>query len=321
MAGDRGPVACLFSTTPMAIQAADCDTFVLLLGDVDAAASGSGNGMYLVDNRSGEGSLSEGTPRLTTSCSKGSKICWSAAVIVPCSGATASIQSIGNSPAWGFSGQPQPAPDLAGAFTGQAQSASAARAYELVAEMQLETGSLIQPKLTPQILVRGPTAGKRGAALQPQVASIGEEPQAPTRCPDTMIVVALDADRFRASSGASGAFLVDNRVALGSTNEGAANLVTHCNAGDVVAFAVLLINPFDGYTATIAAVNVSGGPIFIAGYAPTASAPSWWNGAPGSCWIGKAILPGTQTYAFTLRLDDGVSPFSATLASPSLICH
>lgn len=304
----------------MKIQAADCDTFVLLLADVDAAASGSGSGMYLVDNRTGEGSLSEGTAKLTTSCSKGSKICWSAAVIVPCSGATASIQSIGNSPAWGFSGQPQPAPDLAGALTGQAQGASAATAYDLFAEVQLEAGSLIQPKVTPQILVRGPAAGKGGAVLQPQFASIGEEPPAPTRCPDTMILVALDADRFRASSGRSGAFLVDNRVSLGSTNEGAANLVTRCNAGDVVAFAVLLINPFDGYTATIAAINVSGGPIFPPAYAPKASTPSWWSGAAGSCWIGKAMMPATQTYLLTLRIDDGVSPFSATLGSPSLRC-
>lgn len=321
MVGDRA-VACLSGAILMAISPSNCDTFVLLLVDSDAATPGSGAGMYLVDNRSGEGSLHEGTSTLTTVCGKGAKICWTLRMIVPCSGDTASIQSIGNNNAWGLSGQPEPAPDLIGAFTGQAQTAGAAQAYTLDVVVKLGAGSLVQPVVAPQILVQGAAAvrvASRVAEVARGDAMIAGEDAIP--CPNTMILLALDADRFRASSGAAGAYLVDNRVSLGSTNEGSLSLHTLCNAGDRVGFGVLPINPNDGYTVTIAAIDVSAGPIFPAGYAPVAMSPAWWFGAAGSYWAGKAVMSGSQSCRLTVHIDGGISPYSAMLATPSMTCR
>jgi hypothetical protein len=305
----------------MAIRVSDCDTFVLLLVDSDAATSASGAGMYLVDNRGGEGSRQEGTAALTTTCAKGAKICWTVQLIVPCSGNAVSIQSIGNDAAWGFSGQPKPAPDLDGAFTGQAQTSVAATSYPLTTVVKLGSGSLVQPVLAPQIAVQGPAAPsvRRPAAKINRLKGLTASEEIP--CPDTMIIVALDADRFRASSGAAGAYLVDNRLSIGSTGEGSLALHTLCDAGDRVGFGVLSLDPNDGYTVSISAIDTSGGRIFPPVYAPVTTSPAWWSGTAGSYWAGKAVMSGSQPYALTLRVDDGVSPYSATLHTASMTCR
>jgi hypothetical protein len=299
----------------MAIKASDCDTFVLLLVDTDAAVA------YLIDNRSGEGSRSEGTSSLATRCGKGSNLCWRAKTIVPCGGATISTFSIGNSNAWGFSGQPQSAPDLLGALTGQAQNAITATSYPMSVSVQLPTGSFVTPSVTPQIAVQGPPGQPRAQLRSTEEFVVPSSTAQGVRCPQTIILIAVDADRFRASTGASGVYLVDNRLSIGSVNECSPRLGTFCNAGDFVAFGVVSIHPYDGYTVTIDSVDISAGRIFPERYAPRISIPTWWSGAQGSLWMGRAVIQGEQTYALTLHVDDGISPFSATMKTALITCR
>jgi hypothetical protein len=108
------------------IPVSDCSVFIQIWVDTNALQSGSTAGVYLVDNMLNNGSSSEGTPNLSTNVSQNTKICWQVFNINPNSQDNLTIQSIGNASVWGFTGQPEQAPDVAGAWTGQAQNTGSA---------------------------------------------------------------------------------------------------------------------------------------------------------------------------------------------------
>jgi hypothetical protein len=117
----------------MAFPISDCPVSVQIWVDIDSADE-SGDGVYLVDNRVGLGSASEGTTALNTHSGMNQKVCWEIKPVDPNAGAMLAIQSIGNSNAWGPSGQPSRVTEGPGrgvAFTGQMQNPGAAT-YPLV---------------------------------------------------------------------------------------------------------------------------------------------------------------------------------------------
>jgi hypothetical protein len=136
----------------MSVPTTQCSVFVQIWVDTNAIQNGSTRGVYLVDNRVASGSSSEGTASLQTACTQDSFICWEVFTVSPCTDATVSIQSIGNSNAWGSSGQPEAALDNANAFTGQAQTAGGA-GYEVNLNVQLGAGSGFTVTVSPSINV------------------------------------------------------------------------------------------------------------------------------------------------------------------------
>lgn len=136
----------------MAIPTTSCSVFIQIWVDTNATQTGSTRGVYLVDNRVASGSQNEGSANLTTACTQNSNICWEIFTIDPNSTASVQIQSIGNSNAWGSSGQPQVASDNANAFTGQAQNPGAA-GYQVNFNVTLGTGSGFSVTVSPNVNV------------------------------------------------------------------------------------------------------------------------------------------------------------------------
>ncbi len=126
----------------------DCSVFINIWVDTNAVVSGSSQGVYAVDNRGAQNpsSQNEGTASLVTQCTTGAKICWQAFSMNPNSGDTVQLTAIGNSPAWGNSGQPLPAPGTSSsstpAFTGIAQVAGN-NGYTASFNVMLSGGSLV----------------------------------------------------------------------------------------------------------------------------------------------------------------------------------
>lgn len=120
----------------MATPISNCSVFIQIWIDTNSVQNGSTTGVYLVDNRVSAGSQNEGSANLQTACTMNSYICWQIFAIDPnfvSSGGNVAIQSIGNSNAWGNSGQPQLVNSTAA--TGQAQNAGTAN-YQLNLNVQ-----------------------------------------------------------------------------------------------------------------------------------------------------------------------------------------
>lgn len=127
----------------------DCTVFVNIWVDSNAVVPGSTSGVYCVDNRGYQNpaSQNEGTASLITQCTTGSKTCWQAFMMNPLAGDTVTLTGIGNSEAWGPSGQPQPASLQSGvtsppAYTGIVQTAGA-NGYSVSLNVKLSGGSLV----------------------------------------------------------------------------------------------------------------------------------------------------------------------------------
>lgn len=131
------------STSPVQVQ---------IWVDDNAVSTGSTQGVYLVDNRAASGSANEGTPGLTTAISNGTDICWQVFLINPKSESQVTISSIGNSGAWGFSGQPQPASDNPNAYVGTVQNPGQF-SYPLAINVQVKGGSGVTLPLNPNLSV------------------------------------------------------------------------------------------------------------------------------------------------------------------------
>jgi len=132
------------------IPVSQCSIFVQIWVDTNALQNGSTKGVYLVDNRLNNGSQNEGTVGLQTAVTTNSYICWQVYNVDPNSSTTLSIASIGNSNAWGASGQPQSvSPNT---FTGQAQTNGLAE-YKLTINAQAGGGSGITTSVSPGINV------------------------------------------------------------------------------------------------------------------------------------------------------------------------
>lgn len=126
----------------------NCNVFIQAWVDVNAIVQGGGaNGVWLVDNRVSSGSTGDGTAGLTTACSNGSNLCWEVVAIDPNAVITQlQIQQIGNSNAWGNSGQPEATDGTNTVFTGQVQNTGTA-SYNLVLNVN-DTSLTLTPSVT-----------------------------------------------------------------------------------------------------------------------------------------------------------------------------
>lgn len=136
-------------TTPVS----QCTVFIQIWVDTNAVQAGSTKGIYMVDNRTSRGSQKEGSGTLQTSCTMNSTICWEVLPIDPnftAAGGMVQMQSIGNSNAWGPSGQPQRIDNTT--FTGTAQNAGNA-SYNMGINVQLPGQSGMTLNLNPSVSV------------------------------------------------------------------------------------------------------------------------------------------------------------------------
>ncbi|MBP5078096.1 AidA/PixA family protein [Pseudomonas chlororaphis] len=136
----------------MAISTTNCPVQVQIWVDDNAVTNGSTAGIYMVDNRISAKSTHEGSANLNTAVSKGSNICWEVFLINPNSTSQVYITAIGNSNAWGFSGQPQAASSNLRTYTGSAQTPGNA-SYSVSLNVQVEGRSGITVNLTPSVTV------------------------------------------------------------------------------------------------------------------------------------------------------------------------
>lgn len=136
-------------TTPVS----QCTVFIQVWIDTNAVQAGSTKGIYMVDNRNSRGSQKEGSGALQTSCTMNANICWMVLPIDPnftAAGGMVQMQSIGNSNAWGPSGQPQRIDNTT--FTGTAQNAGNA-SYNMGINVQLPGQSGMTLNLNPAVSV------------------------------------------------------------------------------------------------------------------------------------------------------------------------
>ncbi len=147
----------------MAVPITQCSVFIQIWVDTNAAQAGTTKGIYLVDNRVSSGSQNEGSANLQTACTLNSYICWQVFAVDPnftSIGGSVAIQQIGNSNAWGDSGQPQML--NATTFTGQVENAGSA-SYSLNLNLQSPGQSGITLAVNPGVSVTG-AASLAGAA-------------------------------------------------------------------------------------------------------------------------------------------------------------
>ena len=132
----------------MAPTPSQCNVFIQAWVDVNAIVQGQGaTGCYLVDNRLTSGSTGEGGSGLTTACSNGSYVCWEVIAIDPNAAITQlQIQQVGNSNAWGNTGQPEPIDGTDTVYTGQVQNRGTAQ-YPLVLNVN-NTSVTLTPSVT-----------------------------------------------------------------------------------------------------------------------------------------------------------------------------
>ena len=145
----------------MPVTIAQCSVFIHIWIDTNSAQAGTTKGIYLIDNRVSSGSQNEGSPTLTTACTLNSYICWQVYAVDPnftAIGGVVAIQQIGNSNAWGNSGQPEQA--TGGAFTGQVQNAGTA-SYQITFTVQSPGQSGITIPVTANMSVAAAAAGLR----------------------------------------------------------------------------------------------------------------------------------------------------------------
>ncbi|MFN9623758.1 MAG: hypothetical protein ACK587_13150 [Cyanobacteriota bacterium] len=299
----------------MSFPVSQCSVFIQIWVDTNSAKANSTEGIYIVDNRVSSGSSLEGTSSLMTTCTLNSFICWQVFSIDPnfeAMGGNLQIQQIGNSNAWGASGQPQMV--NATTFTGQVQNGGEA-GYQIVLNMQQPGGSGITLRVNPNINV---TTSQVAAALPSKRASITPEINVPQIAdstgyyvrvvsatqsipnPQTQIAIAIDT-AFVASLGgsfvSSGIYMMDNQVNLGSTNEGTSELSTVCNNGSLIGFSVYPIDPNSGDSVSITGFNVSGGNVFGGSGYPLQETPDYW--------IGQAVNRGSQVYQIQVKITTG----------------
>jgi hypothetical protein len=131
-----------------AVAPSSCNVFIQAWVDVNPVIQGQGTkGTYLVDNRVSSGSTGEGTPGLTTACTNNSYVCWEILAIDPNADLEQfQIQQIGDSNAWGNSGQPEATDGTATVFTGQVQNTGTA-SYNLVLNVN-DTTVTLTPSMT-----------------------------------------------------------------------------------------------------------------------------------------------------------------------------
>jgi len=142
----------------MAVPLTQCSVFIQIWIDTNSAQVSTTKGIYLVDNRVSSGSQNEGSATLQTACTLNSYICWQVFSVDPnfvAAGGNVSIQQIGNSNAWGNSGQPQQLNSTT--FTGQVQNPGSAN-YQININLQSPGQSGITLMVSPSVNVTAAAA-------------------------------------------------------------------------------------------------------------------------------------------------------------------
>jgi hypothetical protein len=137
----------------MGVPVSQCSVFIQIWVDTNSVQNGQTKGIYLVDNRVSSGSQNEGSANLQAACTLNSYICWQILAIDPnytAGGGTVAIQQIGNSNAWGMSGQPEMINSTT--FTGQVQNPGQA-GYSININVQNPGMSGITIQISPSVLV------------------------------------------------------------------------------------------------------------------------------------------------------------------------
>lgn len=126
--------------------------FIQVWVDTNKVLNGSSEGIYLVDNRVGNGSRNEGSTGLLTNVTNGSVIQWDIYNIDATGKTALAITAIGNASIWGAGGQPQS--NGAGGFVGQAQ-VTGQSAYQITMNVQKQPGSAgITINVDPSMIVQ-----------------------------------------------------------------------------------------------------------------------------------------------------------------------
>ncbi|WP_437947146.1 AidA/PixA family protein [Sorangium sp. So ce296] len=127
------------------------------------------------------------------------------------------------------------------------------------------------------------------------------KPSYTKRAPQTAISIAVDTSYVISQGGrniSTGIYMFDNQLNNGSTGEGTLELSTLANAGDLIGFDVVPVNPNTGDTVVITGFNVSAGNVFGSqGYPIATDKPSYW--------IGQAVNAGSQTYQIQILVTSG----------------
>lgn len=124
--------------------------------------------------------------------------------------------------------------------------------------------------------------------------------------PQTQIAIAVDTAYIARPGGqaiSAGICMMDNRLSLGSSNEGTQELHTCCNQGDLIGFEAYPIDANAGYTVAISGFNVSAGNVFGAQGSPLQQTPGYW--------VGQATQQGSQTYQIEIQVTpEGSQPIT-----------
>jgi hypothetical protein len=122
--------------------------------------------------------------------------------------------------------------------------------------------------------------------------------------PQTQIDIAVDTAYIALRGGeamGAGIYMMDNRLSLGSSNEGTQELHTRCNQGDLIGFEAYPIDVNAGYTVAISGFNISQGSVFGAQGDPLQQTPGYW--------VGQAMNQGAQTYQIGIQvISEGPQP-------------
>ncbi|POF31776.1 hypothetical protein [Roseibium marinum] len=144
--------------------------------------------------------------------------------------------------------------------------------------------------------------------------------------PQTSITIAVDTAYVAGQQSGNivqGIYMMDNRVANGTTGEGTLELSTVCNIGDLVGFNAVPINALGSSEdeVEITAINVSYGSVFSAAGMPRPQ-PALPGEPAGAYWIGQAFNKGTQTYQIQIKVTVGkLQPISYFVSwNPFITC-
>jgi hypothetical protein len=123
-----------------------------------------------------------------------------------------------------------------------------------------------------------------------------------SQTPQTTIGIALDTAYLTSlppgTQPSTGIYMIDNRLNIGSYNEGQMELYTLCYPGDNVSFYAQPIDTQRGDSVSIIGINVSYGNVF----GGSLGAPQPTDNA--AYWIGRAINSGRQTYQVQVLITD-----------------
>ena len=119
--------------------------------------------------------------------------------------------------------------------------------------------------------------------------------------PPVAITIAIDTSYIISQRGGTvttGVYMFDNQLDNGSTGEGILELSSCINAGQIIGFEVVPIDPTTNDTVAITGFNVSQGNVFgSTGYPIPTPKPSYW--------LAQAVNAGQQTYQIQVKVTSG----------------